>query len=171
MEFYGSRYAPKRYKIREPVVVSTEYYDYTLDTDDAGSSAYRVMPITYDDCTPSYDIHEDGGYNIQHYGSNVVLPFSACIEIYNNKPVNNYPGRNTPVLVNSDSDEIVINVRHTPNNCCYQQPYYPQHLQQVPKQIRILDRPRHNREKVPKYFRSVCHKFGNIIWRIFFKKY
>lgn len=93
MEFYGSRYAPKRYKC-EPIVVSTEYYDYTLDNDaDSGGGGgggaggnYRVMPITYDECTPAYNNCNDDCYNIQHYGSNVVLPFSACIEIYNNKP-------------------------------------------------------------------------------------
>lgn len=93
MEFYGSRYTPKRYR-KEPVVVSTEYYDYTStasDTNDCDSSTshYRVMPITYEEITPGYCGNGvEDCYNIQSYGSNVVLPFMACIEIYNNKTPN-----------------------------------------------------------------------------------
>lgn len=152
MEFYGSRYTPKRYHY-DPIVVSTEYYDYTssaenLDGESAStsSSQYRVMPITYDDCPPAYWGNDDAAYNIQSYGSNVVLPFTACIEIYNNK--SHHPhhhhhhhhqgvgagGRMTPPTPPGDSvgsgsgvtgvdynstgeDEIIINVRHVPM-CC-----------------------------------------------------
>lgn len=137
MEFYGSRYAPKRYR-SEPVIVSTEFYDYTgendCDSSGAGSSTnYRVMPITYDDCTPAYNSAAINGaddcYNIQNYGSNVVLPFQACIEIYNNK---------LPKHVHYGGQQHIPPPHpHQQHGMYPQQPYPAQQQQQPPNQFMV----------------------------------